>query len=670
MSKKQVAGYILDKRIGKGSYATVWKGHTENGDEVVAVKVISRQTVTETAQLRQEVEVLRRISHPNIVRFRDLKKSASHFYLVLEFCAGGDLSQFLKEHGHVQEETARKFLTQIAAGICMLHRENVLHRDLKPQNILLSNSSTDPVLKIADFGFARALQPQDMAATVCGSPLYMAPEILRHEPYDAKADLWSVGAILYELLLGRPPFNGANPMQLLANIERSEGVGFDGAQVSSEGQEFLKSLLMRSPQKRLSSREFARHAYVRLFALPDSRESMAGSAEAVVYASDGSALITPCEWYVPPDSQGVGAETLGQNSDAASPLVASPAAGLSPEPSPREGKASFHMASESEAPQAAPGHVIVDLAADTCAAAAKALSADATAANAVNAEGASSEQVAQRGEDKAAATTCTTPTDAQFEGAVGPSAGNTSVSPELLAQKREEKAAPSLTANFRPPPRVEEEYVVLTEQGPPIAAQRYAGGDFCGNLSRIAHLLEKLAKQRLEQHMAVDALALLLKALGLLEKALKLSISDDEMCEPLRRDFARMLQAADVAAQQIRKPPLSPSEEEAFLVAARPNLVIFEFAVQQAKEAAVTLSKGYEVGGWEAECHEKLTLALLLLDLLGSEADGEDLATISSYTAQISWLVGAIGRLDQRECKTGKAETLGGGRGILQPIAY
>merc|ERR550537_1244041 len=126
----------------------------------------------------------------------------------------------------------------------MLHRENVLHRDLKPQNILLSSSDEDPVLKIADFGFARLLKPEDMAATVCGSPLYMAPEILSHEPYDAKADLWSVGAILYELLLGRTPFTGANPMQLLANIEKSNGLSFEGVQLSAPGQDFLRSLLV------------------------------------------------------------------------------------------------------------------------------------------------------------------------------------------------------------------------------------------------------------------------------------------------------------------------------------------------------------------------------------------------------------------------------------------
>ncbi|CAE7730382.1 ATG1B, partial [Symbiodinium necroappetens] len=251
MTRKQVAGYSLERRIGKGSYATVWKGR-DDSNESVAVKVISRQTVTETAQLRQEVEVLRKISHPNIVRFRDLKKSAAHFYLVLEYCAGGDLSQFLREKGRVQEETARRFLTQIAEGLSVLHQVNVLHRDLKPQNILLSDSSMDPVLKIADFGFARALPPQDMAATVCGSPLYMAPEILRHEPYDAKADLWSVGAILFELLMGRTPFSGANPMQLLANIEKSPELSFEGVQLSPEGQKFLRALLV-SPAQRLSS---------------------------------------------------------------------------------------------------------------------------------------------------------------------------------------------------------------------------------------------------------------------------------------------------------------------------------------------------------------------------------------------------------------------------------
>lgn len=99
-----------------------------------------------------------------------------------------------------------------------------MQRDLKPQNLLLSESGPSAVLKIADFGFARNLQPQGLAETLCGSPLYMAPEILQSHKYDAKADLWSVGTILYELLVGRPPFNGANHIELLRNIERYAGI--------------------------------------------------------------------------------------------------------------------------------------------------------------------------------------------------------------------------------------------------------------------------------------------------------------------------------------------------------------------------------------------------------------------------------------------------------------
>lgn len=330
MSKKQVAGYLLEKRIGKGSCAVVWKGRIEgsNPPQEVAVKVISRQTVTETTQLRQEVEVLRRITHPNIVRFRDLKKSSQHFYLVLEYCAGGDLSQFLRTNGRASEEVSRGFLTQIAAGLCVLHKENIMHRDLKPQNILLSDSSADPVLKIADFGFARALQPMDMAATVCGSPLYMAPEILRYEPYDARADLWSVGAILFEMLMGRPPFTGANPMQLLANIERSDKVTFDNVAVSNEGQEFLKALLKRLPNERLSSREFMRHPFVRLASDGDPPEGF-------VYSSvGGSTLVVPTDWCLPPSELRPGERS--PSSGHASPDYGSPTGG-SPAASPRGG---------------------------------------------------------------------------------------------------------------------------------------------------------------------------------------------------------------------------------------------------------------------------------------------------------------------------------------------
>ncbi|CEL97774.1 unnamed protein product [Vitrella brassicaformis CCMP3155] len=263
VSKKKVGDYILDIRIGKGSFAAVWKGHKQNTGETVAVKVISRQMMNETAQLNQEVAVLKHLDHKNIVKFRDLKKSAGHFYLILEYCGGGDLYKFIKNHGKVPEKVARNFLQQLACGLEVLHRQNFIHRDLKPQNILLTEASYYATLKIADFGFARALQPQDLASTVCGSPLYMAPEVLRYEPYDVKADLWSVGTILFELLYGVPPFTGSNPLELLKNIEQARGPSFpQQTAISPECRNLLMRLLTVDPRQRIGSAEFLSHPFV------------------------------------------------------------------------------------------------------------------------------------------------------------------------------------------------------------------------------------------------------------------------------------------------------------------------------------------------------------------------------------------------------------------------
>jgi serine/threonine-protein kinase ULK/ATG1 len=113
-------------------------------------------------------------------------KAPNRIYLVLEYCAGGDLAAYIQRYGKVSEGTARHFMQQLGAGLQVLRNNNLIHRDLKPQNLLLSTNDSTAVLKIADFGFARLLQPQGMAETLCGSPLYMAPEILQSKKYDAK----------------------------------------------------------------------------------------------------------------------------------------------------------------------------------------------------------------------------------------------------------------------------------------------------------------------------------------------------------------------------------------------------------------------------------------------------------------------------------------------------
>ncbi|KAK4366892.1 hypothetical protein RND71_014772 [Anisodus tanguticus] len=146
-----------------------------------------------------------------------VSQAENSIFLVLEFCAVGNLASYIRNHGRVQECVARKFMKQIGAGLEVLS----IHRDLKPENILLSRIGNDPILKIADFCLSRMLNPDDLAERVCGSPFYMAPEILQFKKYDDKVDMWSLGAILFELLNGYLPFRGRTSVQILQNIKAS-----------------------------------------------------------------------------------------------------------------------------------------------------------------------------------------------------------------------------------------------------------------------------------------------------------------------------------------------------------------------------------------------------------------------------------------------------------------
>jgi len=197
-----------------------------------------------------------------------------------------------------------------------------------------------------------------------------------------------------------------------------------------------------------------------------------------------------------------------------------------------------------------------------------------------------------------------------------------------------------------PTKNVDEGYVVVSDEQPSIPAlipPSRCVNDFCGNLGNMAETLEQLAAKLVEQ-FPQDALALLLRALGLLERALNVTVSE-EVCAPLRGAFVRMLEAAERTAHEICNSSCYGKE---ICPPARPNSVIFGSAVQQARDAAVALSKGHEAGDWEP-VHRRLTLSLMLLDLLASEADGGDIATIESYTTSIKRIIKEVECLWQSE---------------------
>lgn len=259
-----------------------------------------------------EIDILQQLKHPHIVALLGRTETPTHIHLIMEFCTLGDLSLFIRkrakhgqqplvadmtkkyphpEKGGLNEVISRHFLKQIASALKFLRERDYIHRDLKPQNLLLLPSpdymsehpsdpllmtaSTDslipaaglnslPMLKLADFGFARSLPSTSLAETLCGSPLYMAPEILRYEKYDGKADLWSVGTVMYEMYSGRPPFRAANHVELLRKIEQTaDRLPWDAnIAISDNLRSVITGLLKKNPVERISFENFFSHPAV------------------------------------------------------------------------------------------------------------------------------------------------------------------------------------------------------------------------------------------------------------------------------------------------------------------------------------------------------------------------------------------------------------------------
>lgn len=265
-----VGDYIVGKEIGQGSFANVylashkvcfnsddscyqWLTLIQRTKDTVAIKAVRRDKLTPKLleNLESEIAILKGIRHDHVVILMDCQTTQSHIHLIMEYCALGDLSKYIKKRdklpefteysrnypnpieGGLNEYVARHYLKQLASAIRFMRSQNLIHRDVKPQNLLLQPppaqfppnyvGATDlPMLKLADFGFARFLPSTSLAETLCGSPLYMAPEILRFEKYDAKADLWSVGTVLYEMIVGKAPFRAQNHVELLRKIEKGQ----------------------------------------------------------------------------------------------------------------------------------------------------------------------------------------------------------------------------------------------------------------------------------------------------------------------------------------------------------------------------------------------------------------------------------------------------------------
>uniref|UniRef100_A0A8D3ASP5 non-specific serine/threonine protein kinase n=1 Tax=Scophthalmus maximus TaxID=52904 RepID=A0A8D3ASP5_SCOMX len=240
--------YSRKDLVGHGAFAVVFKGrHRKKTDWEVAIKCINKKNLSKSQiLLGKEIKILK------------VSLTLNSLSLISCYCNGGDLADYLQAKGTLREETLRIFLQQIAAAMRILNNKGIIHRDLKPQNILLSytgrkKSTINGIrIKIADFGFARYLQSNMMAATLCGSPMYMAPEVIMSQNYDAKADLWSIGTVIYQCLVGKPPFQANSPQDLRMFYEKNKSLQpIIPRETSPQLGNLLLGLLQRNQKERM-----------------------------------------------------------------------------------------------------------------------------------------------------------------------------------------------------------------------------------------------------------------------------------------------------------------------------------------------------------------------------------------------------------------------------------
>ena len=250
--------YKIEGTIGRGSFATVKKAKHRETKEKFAVKVLSKRKMNETDlnALRQEIEILKTVDHPNIVKLVDIFEDDRHVCLVMERLLGGELFDQILKNDNFSEYEAREAISSIIDALAYCHSLGIIHRDIKPENLLLQDKDVGiSSLKIADFGLARSIEGNQLASTTCGTPGYVAPEVLQEEPYGMECDYWSIGVVAYILLSGAPPFYSEDNFKLFEQIKNCEYDFNDDnwKNVSDEAKDFISKILVADPKKRMNA---------------------------------------------------------------------------------------------------------------------------------------------------------------------------------------------------------------------------------------------------------------------------------------------------------------------------------------------------------------------------------------------------------------------------------
>ncbi|XP_041976222.1 serine/threonine-protein kinase MARK2 isoform X6 [Aricia agestis] len=252
--------FDIVRKLGQGTYGKVQLGINKKTGQEVAIKTIKKckiETEADLVRIRREVQIMSSVRHPNIVHIYEVFENSEKMILVMEYCSGGELYDYLSQKKVLEEEEARRLFRQIATAVYYCHIHKICHRDLKLENVLLDDTGS---AKIADFGLSNVFKETSLLSTFCGSPLYASPEIVKGTPYiGPEVDCWSLGVLLYTLVYGAMPFDGSNFKRLVRQISNGD---YYEPKNPSTASPLIRDMLTVDPLKRADIAYICDHPWV------------------------------------------------------------------------------------------------------------------------------------------------------------------------------------------------------------------------------------------------------------------------------------------------------------------------------------------------------------------------------------------------------------------------
>ncbi|KAJ2759431.1 Calmodulin-dependent protein kinase cmk2, partial [Coemansia nantahalensis] len=259
--------YTFGKVLGAGTFGEVREAVFEPTGQHVAIKVIKKSSLNGNEEMVvKEINLVRGLHHPHIVKLLDWFESKDKYYLVFQLCTGGELFQKIMEFGKFTEKDAIGFLRCGFESIAYLHKHNIVHRDIKPENFIFADKTPDAPLMLADFGIARIMKDNDeVLSTMCGSMGYVAPEVLLRKGHGKAVDIWSMGIVTFSTLCGYSPFWKFEEPRALIVAMQSDNIEFDDRywwNVSSQAKDFIRGCLRSDPKDRMTIEEALVHPWM------------------------------------------------------------------------------------------------------------------------------------------------------------------------------------------------------------------------------------------------------------------------------------------------------------------------------------------------------------------------------------------------------------------------